>query len=57
MKTVHIEKSWCKLCALCVKFCPVQNLVLTESGISDIGKCTGCRLCEMHCPDYAIEIR
>jgi 2-oxoglutarate ferredoxin oxidoreductase subunit delta len=58
----HIEvyKSWCKRCGICVAFCPAGVLEQDESGIpyvKDPERCTGCQLCELRCPDFAINLR
>jgi 2-oxoglutarate ferredoxin oxidoreductase subunit delta len=56
---VHIFDNWCKGCSLCIEFCPAGVLVL---GIDNRPKpiypekCTACRWCELHCPDFAIFI-
>ncbi len=58
--TVEIYKSWCKRCGICAAFCPVEALGQDENGlayIKDPEKCTGCHLCEMRCPDFAIHVR
>ena len=57
---VKIYKSWCKRCGICAAFCPVEALGQDENGqvfIKDPEKCTGCHLCEMRCPDFAIHVR
>ena len=54
---VTIFPNWCKGCDLCVIFCPAGVL---EEGPDDRvvvahpEKCTACRWCELHCPDFAI---
>jgi NAD-dependent dihydropyrimidine dehydrogenase PreA subunit len=58
--TVEIYKSWCKRCGICAAFCPVEALGQDEAGLAylkDPEKCTGCRLCEMRCPDFAIHVQ
>ena len=58
--TIEIYKSWCKRCGICAAFCPVEALGQDEAGlayIKDPEKCTGCHLCEMRCPDFAIHVR
>ena len=54
---VHIFDNWCKGCGLCIEFCPSGVLVLgTDNRPKAIypEKCTACRWCELHCPDFAI---
>ncbi|HHY35691.1 MAG TPA: 4Fe-4S binding protein [Firmicutes bacterium] len=57
---VKINSKWCKRCGLCVAFCPRGVLKLDDEGrpvVVDIAHCTGCLLCEMHCPDFAIAVK
>ena len=53
-----IREHWCKGCNICVAFCPKNVLVLSGGKVSaeKPGDCIGCRLCEMRCPDFAIEV-
>ena len=54
---VTVFPNWCKGCGLCVEFCPAGVL---EQGadepviVARPEKCTACRWCELHCPDFAI---
>ncbi len=53
----------CKACGFCVEFCPTKVLALS-SAFNSKGyhpphlvapeKCSGCDLCGMYCPDFAI---
>lgn len=55
---IDVNPKWCKKCGLCVVFCPRK--VLEDAGgpkVKDIALCTGCLMCEMHCPDFAITVR
>ncbi len=58
--SIEIYKSWCKRCGICVAFCPAGVLDQDESGppcVKDPERCTGCQLCELRCPDFAINVR
>lgn len=54
---VTVFPNWCKGCTLCVDFCPVGVLERGKDGrviVAHGEKCTACRWCELHCPDFAI---
>lgn len=56
---VEINLQWCKSCSICVAFCPTNALMADDMGAPQFThpeKCTGCGLCEMMCPDFAIEV-
>jgi len=49
----------CKDCGICFEFCPKNNLKPGEDGapeMIDPDTCTGCKLCEYLCPDFAIQL-
>ena len=60
---VSIVVEHCKSCGYCVEFCPSHVLALS-SAFNSKGyhpphvvhpeKCSGCDLCGMYCPDFAI---
>jgi 2-oxoglutarate ferredoxin oxidoreductase subunit delta len=60
---VSIVVERCKACGFCVEFCPTKVLALS-SAFNSKGyhpphvvapdKCSGCDLCGMYCPDFAI---
>jgi len=57
---IDIYRDWCKSCGICAAFCPRQCLSLDAEGAPVVEKaerCTGCRWCELHCPDFAICVR
>ncbi len=58
--SIEIYQSWCKRCGICVAFCPAEALGKSDSGavfVKDPERCTGCQLCELRCPDFAIHVR
>jgi 2-oxoglutarate ferredoxin oxidoreductase subunit delta len=57
---INIYRDWCKACGICAAFCPRQCLSLDAEGapvVDNAARCTGCRWCELHCPDFAICVR
>ena len=57
---VTIFPNWCKGCNLCVEFCPTGVLEIGTDGrviVARPEKCTACRWCEIHCPDFAIFVQ
>lgn len=57
---VEINRDWCKGCAICVTFCPKQVLALDardKAFVAHPEKCNACRVCELRCPDMAIEVK
>jgi len=57
---VRIIPRNCKGCGICVEFCAAKVLAIDESKgivkVVDEAKCTGCLLCDIRCPDFAIQI-
>lgn len=59
VKEHRINRAWCKGCGVCAAFCPGNVLAMddTEKAAAVRSEdCTACRLCELRCPDLAIEI-
>jgi 2-oxoglutarate ferredoxin oxidoreductase subunit delta len=65
MNKLHIHPKYCKGCLICVETCPKEALKpsdkLNQKGYilpveNDMSRCTGCKLCELICPDFAIAI-
>ncbi len=60
---VFIHADRCKGCGFCIEFCPPQVLAAAETYnrhgyhpprlVNEAG-CTGCDLCGLYCPDFAI---
>ena len=60
MSLININLKWCKACGICIDFCPKEVLYKNKKGypeVKDETKCTKCKLCELRCPDFAIEIK
>ena len=62
---IHVLEERCKGCIFCVEFCPRGVLVRSERfnakgyhppDIVDPDACTGCHLCELLCPEFAIGV-
>ena len=57
---VFVNQEFCKGCGICVHFCPKKVLELDEQDKVVAARpqdCICCRLCELRCPDLAIEVR
>lgn len=55
-----INWEWCKGCGICVAFCPKGALIMGDGEKPcwhRPDKCINCGLCELRCPDLAIELR
>jgi NAD-dependent dihydropyrimidine dehydrogenase PreA subunit len=57
---VIINDQRCRSCGICYKLCPVDVLgadaPLYKAKVVEIDKCTGCRLCELLCTDFAVNV-
>jgi 2-oxoglutarate ferredoxin oxidoreductase subunit delta len=54
-----IYRNWCKACGICIELCPTDVLAPDDEGKVYINKadaCTSCKICEIHCPDFAINV-
>jgi 2-oxoglutarate ferredoxin oxidoreductase subunit delta len=58
--TQIIFRDWCKACGICSAFCPKAVIERDDEGLPRFRRpedCTGCRSCELRCPDFAITIK
>ena len=59
LKAHLINPEWCKGCGICVHFCPKNVLELNDNDKVFPARswdCICCKLCELRCPDLAIEV-
>ncbi len=59
LKQHHINRDWCKGCGICVELCPKRVLELDAKEKVEAFRpqdCICCKLCELRCPDFAIEV-
>lgn len=56
---IRIRRDLCKACGLCIAWCP-QNVLAADAEnyplTPGLDNCINCKLCEWHCPDFAIEV-
>ncbi len=56
---ITIFSDWCKSCGICVAFCPKEVLAMDENHrvfAKAPEKCIACHMCEIRCPDFAINV-
>jgi 2-oxoglutarate ferredoxin oxidoreductase subunit delta len=57
---VALDLELCKACGICIDLCPEDVFDRDKLGypiVARVDDCTSCLLCELHCPDFAIEVR
>lgn len=56
---IVVDLGLCKACGICISLCPTHVFDADDAGQAVAVRpedCTVCRLCEWHCPDFAIEV-
>jgi 2-oxoglutarate ferredoxin oxidoreductase subunit delta len=59
LKEHIINREWCKGCGICVHFCPGNVLEMDDEEKAVAVRpenCICCMMCELRCPDLAIEV-
>jgi 2-oxoglutarate ferredoxin oxidoreductase subunit delta len=57
---VQLDLELCKACGICIELCPERVFDRDRLGYPVLARaeaCTQCLICELHCPDFAIEVR
>jgi len=57
---VALDLELCKVCGICIELCPEDVFDRDKQGYPVVARaedCTSCLLCEIHCPDFAIEVQ
>jgi 2-oxoglutarate ferredoxin oxidoreductase subunit delta len=57
---VQLDLELCKACGVCIELCPEKVFDRDKLGNPVVARpddCSQCLICELHCPDFAIEVR
>jgi 2-oxoglutarate ferredoxin oxidoreductase subunit delta len=57
---VQLDLELCKACGICIDLCPEKVFDRDGLGCPVLARpedCSQCLICELHCPDFAIEVR
>ncbi len=56
---IIIDEAICKRCGFCIEFCNARVFEADKDGlplVKNLDDCTNCRLCELRCPDFAVQV-
>ncbi|NLP18338.1 MAG: ferredoxin family protein [Firmicutes bacterium] len=56
---IDINLDWCKGCGICIAFCPTKVFDVSADNKPLVARpedCIQCMLCEIRCPDLAINV-
>ena len=59
LNKISINSNLCKRCGICIEFCQLKVFTKKNDGTplpQYQDKCAGCKLCELRCPDFAINV-
>ena len=55
---IVVNEKLCQGCSICVDFCPTDVLEMKGAiaAVKNLEACTRCQLCDLRCPDFAIQV-
>jgi len=56
---ININEKNCKRCGYCIEFCRARVYEPAKDGlplVKHLKECTACMLCELRCPDLALNL-
>lgn len=59
MKKITVNPTWCKRCGICADSCPQKVFDWEKDQLPQptrTEQCTTCKICEIKCPDFAIQV-
>ena len=57
---VDVDLVLCQACGICIELCPEKVFDADKLGNPVVTRpqdCSQCLICELHCPDFAIEVK
>ncbi|WP_202319668.1 4Fe-4S dicluster domain-containing protein [Archaeoglobus neptunius] len=52
---IYVDQALCKKCGICIYVCH-KKVMDPHKFINYTYECSFCKLCELYCPDFAIEV-